>query len=181
MPALSNARHERFAQALAAGKSADEAYKLAGYRPNRGNASRLKSDESIQARLAELTEVGTLRAEVTVERVLTELARIGFSDLRRAFTEAGALKAPGAWDDELAAAISSVKVVTRPGEVDADGNRTVEHVHEIKLWDKNSALEKLGKHLKMFVERASLENPDGTPLRFTFALDKANTDDDGSG
>lgn len=32
MPVLKNARHEKFAQALAKGKTADEAYQLAGNR-----------------------------------------------------------------------------------------------------------------------------------------------------
>jgi phage terminase small subunit len=35
MPTLRNARHERFAQELAIGKTADAAYVLAGYRANR--------------------------------------------------------------------------------------------------------------------------------------------------
>jgi len=37
-----NLRHERFAQALAQGKTANEAYALAGYKANDGSASRLK-------------------------------------------------------------------------------------------------------------------------------------------
>lgn len=165
MPALKNAKWERFAQGLAKGLSADEAYEAAGYKPNRGNAARLKANESILARVDDLTEVGALRAEVTVERVLTELGRIGFSDLRRAFTEQGHLRPVHEWDDDLAAAIASVEVVTRPGsDVDENGNRSVEYVHKIKAWDKNSALEKIGKHLKMFVERMAHENPDGSPL-----------------
>lgn len=47
-------RQERFAQALADGKSAFEAHALAGYRPNRGNASVLKHDQSIQKRVDEI-------------------------------------------------------------------------------------------------------------------------------
>lgn len=33
------------------------------------------------------------------------------------------------------------------------GEGEVEHVHKIKVWDKNSALEKIAKHLGMFIER----------------------------
>ena len=54
MPILANARHERFAQELAAGKTADEAYQNAGFKPNRGNASTLKANQSIIDRVAEL-------------------------------------------------------------------------------------------------------------------------------
>src|SRR6187551_2592612 len=54
MPMLTNSRHERFAQGLAQGKTADEAYRLAGYAANRGNASTLKANQNIEARVAEL-------------------------------------------------------------------------------------------------------------------------------
>ena len=42
MPTLQNPRHEKFAQELAAGKSAAEAYAHCGYKPNYGNCIRLK-------------------------------------------------------------------------------------------------------------------------------------------
>jgi phage terminase small subunit len=51
---LSNPRHERFAQALAAGKTADQAYQQAGYKPSRPHASRLATDGNVKARVAEL-------------------------------------------------------------------------------------------------------------------------------
>lgn len=66
MPVLSNQRHEAFAQGLAQGKSADEAYETAGYSENRGNASRLKSNENITNRVAELQ--GRIADLVVVDR-----------------------------------------------------------------------------------------------------------------
>jgi len=50
MGPLANQRHERFAQALAQGKTATEAYVLAGYKA--GNASRMKGNERISARVS---------------------------------------------------------------------------------------------------------------------------------
>ncbi|MDW9473157.1 terminase small subunit [Sinorhizobium meliloti] len=148
MPVLKNARHEKFAQARAKGNTVDEAYVAAGFKANRGNAARLNANESIQARVAEIQGKGALKAEATVERVLKELTRIGFSDLRRVFDANGRLLRPEEWDDDTAAAVASVEVVTRN-----IGDGEVEHVHKIKVWDKNSALEKLAKHLGMFIER----------------------------
>lgn len=52
---LSNPKHELFAQGLAKGLTSDEAYVEAGYKPNRGNAARLKANENILRRTAELT------------------------------------------------------------------------------------------------------------------------------
>ena len=163
--ALQNARHEAFAQGLAKGQSASEAYIAAGYKESRSAASRLSTNVNIEARVAELVGKGAEKAETTVARVLLELGRIGFSDLRKVFTDAGHLRDPSTWDADTAAAISSIKIVTRPaGGVDADGNKEIEHVHEIKLWDKNSALEKLAKHLGMFIERHEHSGADGGPI-----------------
>lgn len=145
MGVLKNTRHETFAQAVAKGKTADEAYQDAGYKPNRHNASRLKTNEHIAARVAEITTRGADRAEVDVARILTELSRIGFSDIRRAFDADGRLKRPGEWDDEFAAAVAGIDVVTR-----SLGEGQVEYVHKLKLWDKNSALDKIARHLAMY-------------------------------
>ena len=72
MPTLRNPRHERFAEELATGKTADAAYVLAGYKENRSNAARLGADRDIQARLAEIQSVGAERAAVTVETLIAE-------------------------------------------------------------------------------------------------------------
>ena len=72
MPVLSNPKHERFAQGLAAGKTADEAYTDAGYRAHRGNASTLRANQSIKDRIAELQDSAAARTEITVA-TLTEM------------------------------------------------------------------------------------------------------------
>jgi alpha-beta hydrolase superfamily lysophospholipase len=69
---LRNPRHERFAQELATGKSADAAYGLAGYRENRSNAARLSANEDIQRRVAEIQSVGAELAAITVETLIAE-------------------------------------------------------------------------------------------------------------
>lgn len=84
MAALSNARHERFAQNLAKGMTGDEAYQQAGYNPNRNNASRLKANENIQQRVRELQDVGAQRAEMTFEGHLRKL-----EELRDAAADSG--------------------------------------------------------------------------------------------
>jgi hypothetical protein len=73
MPVLINARHEAFAQALAQGKSAIDAHKLAGYKPDRGAASRLSAKVSIRARVEELQGKVAKKVEVTIETIAAEL------------------------------------------------------------------------------------------------------------
>lgn len=76
MPVLTNPKHERFAQGLAKGKTADEAYVLAGYKENRGNAATLKANQSILDRVAELQNAGSMRVEITIASLLQEAGEI---------------------------------------------------------------------------------------------------------
>jgi phage terminase small subunit len=73
MPVLSRPKHELFAQAMAGGKTADEAYVLAGYKSDRGNASRLTANDSIQTRVRELQERASANVVLSREWVLEQL------------------------------------------------------------------------------------------------------------
>jgi hypothetical protein len=73
VPALKNPRYEKFALGLFEGKTADEAYAVAGYKPNRGNATTLKANQSIIKRLRELQDARTERTLVTVDSLTDEL------------------------------------------------------------------------------------------------------------
>ncbi len=78
MPALENARHERFAQEIVKGVSGRDAYKNAGYTVKSplvadAAASRLLTDVKVKARIAELQERSAKRAEVTAESIIEEL------------------------------------------------------------------------------------------------------------
>lgn len=70
---LKNARHEKFAQERAKGKSVDKAYVAAGFRANRGNAARLNANESVQARIAELQERAAEKAVITAADIAEQL------------------------------------------------------------------------------------------------------------
>jgi phage terminase small subunit len=76
MPSLKNVRHERFAQEVAQGKSAVEAYRLAGYRAGDKSAEtagpRLFRNVQIQQRVVELQQKVARRAEITLESLLEE-------------------------------------------------------------------------------------------------------------
>ena len=69
MPILENQRHELFAQELATGKSASEAYVSSGYKPSRKNAARLRANEGVKARLAELQAVSARSTAITIESI----------------------------------------------------------------------------------------------------------------
>ena len=76
MPPLSNARHERFAQELARGKTQEQAYIDAGGKPDnaRSQASRLMStNANISARVAEIHGKVAKRVELTLADIIEEL------------------------------------------------------------------------------------------------------------
>lgn len=105
------------------------------------------------------------RVEITADKVLVELARMGFADIRHIFTASGELRDIATLPDEVAAAVQQVEVVTKLGAKDADGNQDIEYVHKIKLADKKASLELLGKHLKLFADRVEHSGPDGGPIQ----------------
>lgn len=73
MAVLPNPRHERFAQELAKGETADAAYVAAGFSENRGNATRLKANESVLKRVAEIQGRAAVRAEITAADIARQL------------------------------------------------------------------------------------------------------------
>jgi len=72
MPVLANARHERFAQSLAQGKSATEAMRDAGYTDPR-NSTRLTKNDEISSRVAELKGQAAANTVTTVEDIARQL------------------------------------------------------------------------------------------------------------
>ena len=165
MPVLRNAKHEIFAQEVAKGKSADEAYQIAGFKQNRGNATRLKSNESVLSRIDEILSASADRAEVTIEKVYRELALLGFcnmQDYMRAGTDGDPYLDFSALTRDQAAALTEVTVEDFKDGRGTDA-RNVRRV-KFKLADKRAALVDLGKHLGMFKDRIEHSGPDGGPV-----------------
>lgn len=157
--------------------NATKAAKAAGYSPKtaRQQGARLLSDVSlskaIAERRAEVIEAAQKETGLTTAGVLRELKAIVHSDLRKCFNpETGALLPPHLWPDEIAPYMSSVKVVEMAGGAAIGEEEGVVHVpmytKEVKLWDKNAAIEKAMKHLGMFErdneQQPALKLPPGT-------------------
>jgi len=78
---LDNPKHELFAQGIAQGLTLGEAYAAAGYVEDRSNAYHLQQTTTVKDRIEELNAQAAVRAGVSIERVLKELAKIGFANL----------------------------------------------------------------------------------------------------
>jgi phage terminase small subunit len=151
-------KQEAFCQLVAKGASVTAAYRQAYNIKGKSNgiyslASRLAAHAKVVSRIGELKGPATaiVNQTVTVDlmRTLFENARIGFSDIRHLLTPGGNLKPPGEWDDDTAAAVSSIKVRALFGE-GKDGVGQIGTLTEVKLWDKGAALDRLMKHLGMY-------------------------------
>lgn len=156
-----NEKQKRFGDEYLIDLNATQAAIRAGYSEKTAYSAgqRLLKNVEVQAFIEERMKQRLERTEITQDMVLNELAKVGFSDLRNVFTPMGGILDPQDWDDSTAGAISSVEVVRRQsGEYDEDGNPIPEHVHKIKVWDKVSALEKMGKHLGMFTDKVDMHH-----------------------
>lgn len=165
MTVLANPKHEKFAQELAKGKSQADAYVAAGYKANDGNAATLKGKQRIEERVAELVGNAAKKAEVTIERVISELAKIGFAnmaDYMRPGTDGDPILDFSKLTRDQAAALQEVTVEDfKDGR--GDDVRDVRRV-KFKLSDKRAALVDIGKHLGAFVERHEHTGKGGAAL-----------------
>jgi hypothetical protein len=117
MSPLSNSRHEKFAQELATGRSAADAYLRAGYKANYGNCIRLKGNERVAARIAELKGIGAARAEVTIASLVNELDQARTEALRLGQVSAAVAATMG--KAKVTGQIIDRAEVGKPGEFDS--------------------------------------------------------------
>ena len=130
-----NSRQEAFAQAVAAGKTQAEAYELAGFKPNSGNASALAQRPEVLARVtaiqAEQAEIAQRATQIAAERLSIDCEWV----MSRLVENANR-------------AMQAVAVENRDGP-------TGEYRHDGSV--ANRALELLGKEIGMFVDRSKVD------------------------
>lgn len=151
-----NDKQKRFTEEYLIDLNATKAAQRAGYSQKTAYSigSELLKKPEIQEFIARAKEKRSERTEITADRVLQEMAKIGFSDIRNTLSKTGNLITPTEWDDDTAGAISSIEVVTRPTAAkDKDGNTVVEHLHKINTINKTPALIQLGKHVGLFDDK----------------------------
>lgn len=119
----------------------------------------------VMAEIAKRQAAIAYTLEVTQERIVAELAKIGFAnmlDFIRVGEDGDAFVDLSKLTREQAAAIAEVTV---EDFLDGRGEdaREVRRV-KFKLSDKQGALEKLARHLGMFKDRVELTGKDGGPF-----------------
>lgn len=148
--------------------NATQAAIRAGYKEKTARfiASENLTKPNIQVAIEKAMAIREKRTEITQDKALKELGRLGFSDIRKYFEDDGSLKNITDLDDDAAAAVASVEVDEL---FDGSGKDRVQigFTKKFKFWDKNSALEKIGKHLKMFTEKIEYPDKNGNPQSVT--------------
>lgn len=140
-------KQKRFVEEYLIDLNATQAAIRAGYSPDTAGsigAENLKKPE-IKSRIDQAMAERSRRTGINQDRVLQELARIGFAKITDVVDPDTAKIRPDASDDDLAC-IQSIKI--KPNEFGTE--------REVKLYDKKSALVDLGKHLGLFKDKMEL-------------------------
>jgi len=145
-------KQERFVAEYLKDLNATQAAIRAGYATAsaRQIAAENLSKPDIEAAVAAGKAQQLAACGLSAERVLEELRRIAFSDLRRLFTPDGDLRSVCELSDEEAATLASVEVIIKNA---AAGDGQTDTIHKIRAWDKVRGLELLAKHFGLLTER----------------------------
>lgn len=169
-----NAKQQRFVQEYLIDLNGTQAAIRAGYSRRTANeqAVRLLADISIKAAVKEAQDARAKAAGITAERVLSELAKIGFSDIRKAIAwQANVIGMVEDEDGSERLAVSNQVQVVNSTDIDdltaaaiSEISQTAQGGIKIKFHDKRAALVDIGRHIGMFKERIEHSGPDGAPI-----------------
>ena len=140
----------------------------------RQQASQMLATQEVEDYLQELRIKLADETGITQKRVLTEIARLAFSDIRKYYNGDNQLIPVTDLDDDAAAALSSVKI----DELYA-GDVTIGQTKEIRLYNKLDGLEKLSKHLGIYGKDNEQSRPQNNINLTKEAIDKLSNDLDG--
>ena len=126
----------------------------------RVNGSKLLTNTNVVAYIDERMKEREKRTEITQDRVLQELTKLGFFDIRKLFDDSGKPVDISMLDDDPAACIAGLEVVDY-FEGAGEDKEFVGYIKKYKLSDKLKALEMLGRHLGMFKDKLELSGQVG--------------------
>jgi phage terminase small subunit len=160
-------KQERFVEEYLIDLNATQAAIRAGYSEDSAKSIGCENltKPNVQDAIAEARAKISARIGVTQERVISELAKIGFANMQnymRTTSDGDPYLDFSALTEEQTAALSEVTV---DDYVDGRGEdaRKVKRV-KFKLHDKRAALVDLGRHLGIFHDNLRLAGKDGGPI-----------------
>lgn len=175
MPALDNEQHELFCHEYLVDFNGAQAAIRAKYakKAARQQACDLLTRPDICRRLTELMTRQSQKADTTAQKVLDELSLIAHADLGGLFDEKTmTMKTISDIPENLRRAIRKVEFVE---EFDGTGEDRVQvgWTRKIELWDKNKALENLGRFHKLFTDVVQHKGLEGLSERMKAARERS--------
>lgn len=176
-------KQERFVDEYLIDLNATQAAIRAGF--SAANADKIGSELLGKTRVAEAVAKAkaerSARTGLTADRVLEELAAIGFARMTD-FAEWGdgaqmSLRPSATLTDHQAAAIAQVVETEKFVKSLGKGEQLMSRERTIKLHDKLGTLKLLGQHVGLFADRVEHTGKDGAPLTFTIAIDRKDDQD----
>lgn len=159
---------------LNATRAYQRAYPNATWETAHVNGPNMIAKARVSERIAELQKERERRTQVSADRVVLELARLAFVDVRNLFDVDGNLKPAHLLDDATAAAVAGIdveevyKAVRSNEELDPQpqggamkrtrGAELIGRVKKVRLLDKTKALHLLMRHLGMLADRVTGQN-----------------------
>ena len=160
-------KQQRFVAEYLIDLNATQAATRAGYSSKTANeqGARLLANVSVRSALAEAMKARENRTHITQDRVLQELARIAFFDLRKLYRDDGSLKAMHELDDDAAAVLAGVDVVEtmKTSIEDGEPRQQPEYTKKVKIPDKVGALGLAMRHLGMLKDKVEHSGEIKTP------------------
>ncbi len=154
-------KQQRFVDEYLVDLNATQAAIRAGYAKKRAaeQGYELLQKTTVQAAIAEAQEARSKRTQITVDRVLTELALVGFADMGTYLTLGGGdTTVKLDWTKLPPGATKIIQEVTQEEHTGGRGHDTGQiRLTKLKPYSKLDALEKIGRHLGMFTDKLKIE------------------------
>lgn len=155
-------RERRFVEEYILDPNATQAYRRAfgtkSYAAAAVAGSNLLKNPNVAAEIAAARKAQSARTRITADRVLKEVAGIGFADAGDLFGEDGQLMPVKKMPAPIRRAVQAVKVKkTKLYGAPGEGPTGEEEIVEVKLASKDAALGRLMKHLGLVKELAPIE------------------------
>jgi len=163
-----NARESAFVREYLVDLNASQASIRAGYsdKTSRQIGARLLTKVHIQTALGHGMERRAAKTEVTQERVIKELLALATVDISEAFDDMGQMKPLKDIPEAVRRSLSAIEV----NEIFAgqgEDKMAIGLAKKARFYDKTKALELLGRHLGMFVDKVQHSGPNGGPIPVT--------------
>jgi len=150
-------QQEKFVEEYLVDLNGKQAAIRAGYSPKSAKvtASRLLTNANVIEAIQKERDRDSRKTGITRQKVLKELGRLAFLDLREFFDEEGNLKQVKDLSDDAVAALAGVDIST--DYLTKGDDKAFSITKKIKVTRKEKALEMLSKHLGLFDDKLTVD------------------------